>query len=115
MKIKLFFLLPLLIIGACTNAPSNANQVKAKPAEELLIGTWKNEKDGAEITFYTDKIFTSKDAKGAKDGTYIIHDGKMIELQVKGEEKVQAEIISLTEDDLKVKDGGVAASYKRVA
>ncbi len=81
----------------------------------MIVGTWKNGKDGAEITFYTDKVFTSKDAVGPKHGVYIIHDGKMIELQVKGEEKVQSEIISLTEDDLKLKNGGAVASYKRVA
>ena len=118
MKIKLFFFLPLLIACACNSAPSNkhATSSQAKPIEELIVGTWKNEKSGNVIAFYTDKIFTSQDGKGVKDGTYaIINNGKIIELQFKEKEKVQSEIITLTESDLKLKEGDTTSSYKKAA
>ena len=118
MKTKFYFLLPLLIACGCNSAPSSQNTTsgQVKPIEELIVGTWQSEKDGAEVAFYKDKIFTAKDAKGAKDGTYtIIPSSKMIELQVNGKEKVQSEIISLTESDLTLKEGSATTSYKRGA
>ena len=118
MKTKFYFLLSLLISFGCNSTPSNqnANSSQAKPIEDLIVGSWRSEKDGAEVAFYKDKIFTAKDAKGAKDGTYtIIPSSKMIELQVAGKDKVQSEIISLTESDLTLKEGSATVSYKREA
>ena len=118
MKIKLFFILPVLIFCRCSSTPSNQNTTtsQVKPIEELIVGTWQNEMDGDLIAFYTDKIVTSKNAEGVKDGTYTFaHDGKIIELQFKGKDKVQSEIIVLTETHLKLKDGSAVVCYKRAA